>query len=149
MSGSVDAVLAYWSEQREQLRQSESQRAALTNYVLVVASAISGLIVQQKFTGGTLPLSVLIVGIGLYGAVSAAKYHKRAEYHLTQAQPVPSATHWTRWVPPHDARLLERREAHYRKYPLLQRIRVHWLWTGLRLAIAGYGIILAIVILSQ
>ena len=29
-----DAVLAYWSEHRDQLRQSENQRAVLTNYLL-------------------------------------------------------------------------------------------------------------------
>jgi hypothetical protein len=30
----AEVVLAYWSEQRQQIRQSEDQRAVLTNYVL-------------------------------------------------------------------------------------------------------------------
>ena len=77
-----DTLVAYWSEHRAQLRQSESQRAVLTNYVLVVAAAISGLVVQQRFRIRTLPLSVLVVLIGLYGALAAAKYHERANYHL-------------------------------------------------------------------
>jgi len=49
-----DAVLAYWQEHREQFRQSESQRAVLTNYVLVIAAASSGLVVQQGFRLRTL-----------------------------------------------------------------------------------------------
>ena len=67
-----DAVLAYWKEHREQLRQSENQRAVLTNYVLVIVAAISGFIVQQHFDLRTLPLSVLIMVIGLYGALAVA-----------------------------------------------------------------------------
>jgi hypothetical protein len=33
-----DTLVAYWTEHRAQLRQSESQRAVLTNYVLAVAA---------------------------------------------------------------------------------------------------------------
>ena len=47
MTTPEDAVLAYWKEHREQLRQSENQRAVLTNYVLVLVAAISGFIMQQ------------------------------------------------------------------------------------------------------
>ena len=47
MSTPEDAVLAYWREHRDQLRQSENQRAVLTNFVLVITAAISGFIVQQ------------------------------------------------------------------------------------------------------
>ena len=79
-------MVAFWSEHRAQLRQSESQRAVLTNYVLAIAAAISGLVVQQRFRIQTLPLSVLVVLIGLYGALAAAKYHERANYHLGQAR---------------------------------------------------------------
>jgi soluble lytic murein transglycosylase-like protein len=39
MADQSDAVLAYWSEHRQQLRQSEGQRAVLTNYILVIASS--------------------------------------------------------------------------------------------------------------
>ena len=48
MSAPGDTVLAYWHEHREQLRQSENQRAVLTNYVLVITAAISGFIVQHQ-----------------------------------------------------------------------------------------------------
>jgi hypothetical protein len=148
VSGSVDAVLAHWGEQREQLRQSENQRATLTNYVLVVASAISGLIVQQKYAGGTLVLAALIVVVGLYGAVSAAKYHERAEYHLSQAR---ALTHVLEDMGAlgDDVQHQEHRQAHYRKHPRLHRVRLHWLWTGLHLAVAGYGVIMALIILTR
>jgi hypothetical protein len=81
-----DAVLAYWSEHRQQLRQSEGQRAVLTNYVLVIASALTGLIAQQKLALDTLPVAILMMLLGAYGAITVAKYHERAEYHLTQTR---------------------------------------------------------------
>ena len=78
MTSPGEGGLAYWREHREQLRQSENQRAVLTNFVLVIAAALSGFIVQLHFELRTLPLSVLIVVIGCYGALAAAKYHERA-----------------------------------------------------------------------
>src|SRR3954452_3208548 len=86
MSVSEEAVLAVWQEQREQMRQSESQRAVLTNYVLVIAAGLSGLVAQQRFALSTVPVCILVILLGLYGALSAAKYHERADYHLGQAR---------------------------------------------------------------
>ena len=45
----------------------------------------------------------------------------------------------------HDAVLKESRQAHYRTYPGLHRLRLHWLWTGLHLGIATYGAVLVAV----
>ena len=125
MSSPEDAVLAYWHEHREQLRQSENQRAVLTNYVLVIVAAISGLIVQQHFAVRTLPLSVLIVVIGLYGAVAVAKYHERADYHLVQARALTRVLVDSGALADHGTVLGESRQQHYRKYPRLHRLRLN------------------------
>jgi hypothetical protein len=50
-----DAVMEFWKDYREQMRQSENQRAVLTNYVLLIAAAISGFVVQQQFSLRTVP----------------------------------------------------------------------------------------------
>jgi hypothetical protein len=68
------------------MRRSESQRAVLTNYILVIVAGVSGFLVQQQLRPITLPLSILVTVIGGYGAVIAANYHERANYHLTQAR---------------------------------------------------------------
>lgn len=138
-------MLAYWREHREQLRQSEDQRAALTNYMLVITAAISGFIVQQHFAPRTLPLSFLIIVIGLYGAAAAAKYHERADYHLLQARALTRVLVGTGALGDHDAVLEEFRQQHNRHYPHLYRLRLNRLWTGLHLGVAGYGIVLAII----
>ena len=142
MSGQEDSVLAYWKEHREQLRQSENQRAVLTNYVLVITAAISGFVVQQQFSPRTIPLSILIVIIGLYGAVSAAKYHERGDYHLSQARALTRVLVEAGALTDATAVLQEARQAHYDKYPRLHRLRLYWLWTGLHLGITVYGAVL-------
>ena len=142
MSEQEDSVLAYWKEHREQLRQSENQRAILTNYVLVITAAVSGFVVQQQFSLRTIPLSVLIVIIGLYGAVSAAKYHERADYHLSQARALTRVLVAAGALTDTAAVLEETRRAHYSRYLRLHRLRLYWLWTGLHLGIAVYGVVL-------
>ena len=137
-------MLAYWQEHREQLRQSENQRAVLTNYVLVITAAISGFIVQQHFAARTLPLSVLIIVIGVYGAVAVAKYHERADYHLLQARALTRVLVWAGALADQATLLEEYRQEHYRNYRRLHRLRLNRLWTGLHLGIAGYGIVLVV-----
>jgi hypothetical protein len=145
LTGPEDAVLAYWKEHREQFRQSENQRAVLTNYVLVITAAVSGLIVQQRFNMRTLPLSVLIVVIGLYGALASAKYHERADYHLFQARALTRVLIDAGALVDSNAVLEEFRQTHYRRYPRLRRIRLNWLWTGMHLGIAVFGAALVVV----
>lgn len=144
MTAPENAVLAYWSEHRSQLRQSESQRAVLTNYVLAIAAAVSGFVVQQHFRTQTLPLSVLVVLTGLYGALAAAKYHERANYHLSQARALTEVLVQSGDLTNNDVIMDRFRSDHYQKYPRLSRIRLHWLWTGLSLGVAAYGLVLII-----
>jgi hypothetical protein len=148
MSEPSDVVLAYWNEHRQQLRQSETQRATMTNFVIVITAALSGLIVQQKFAATTIPLGILITVIGLFGAVIAAKYHERATYHLSQARALTATLKDLKALTDSPA-LAEYRAAHYDAYPRLHRIRLHWLWTSLNLAIAGYGIALTVIAVAR
>ena len=142
-----DSTLAFWKEHREQLRQSESQRAFLTNYILVIVAAVSGFIVQQHFVLRTLPLSVLVIVIGLYGALACAKYHERAEYHLSQARALTRALVEDGGLSDHKSTLGEYRQAHYIKYPRLIRIPLNRLWTGLHIGVSCYGIMLLVITL--
>lgn len=149
MNEQADTVLAYWREHREQLRQSENQRAVLTNYVLVIVAALSGFIVQQQLKPSTLPLSILVMAIGIFVSITVAKYHERADYHLGQARTLTRALVDLGALPDGKAELDASRGAHYGKYRRLHRIRLHKLWTGLHLGIALYGATLAAIALFR
>ena len=149
MTESADVVLAYWTEHRDQMRQSENQRALLTNYILIIVAALSGLIVQQQLKFATLPLSILIIVIGLYGSITVAKYHERAEYHLVQARALTRILVTAGALPETRDQLNVARERHNARHPLLHRIRLHMLWTSLHLSVAGYGTLLAVLTLVR
>lgn len=149
MGDASQVLLAYWSEQREQLRQSENQRATLTNYVLVIVTAISGFVVQQNLKPATASLSALIVLIGVYGAVSVAKYHERADHHLHQARALTRILVDQGALEDHRDQLTAARKLHQTRYPRLHRLRLHRLWTGLHVAIALYGLVLTSVIVIR
>jgi hypothetical protein len=141
----LSGTLAYWMEHREQLRQSESQRAIMANYILVIAAAISGFVAQQHFTMRTIPLSILIILVGAYGALAAAKYHERADYHISQARALTRELVDAGGLINAKGTLNEFRQAHYGKYPRLARLRLYWLWIGLNVGVALYGVTLVII----
>lgn len=138
MSTPEEAVLAFWKEHREQLRQSETQRSTLTNFLLAIAAGLSALIVQQKFSVGGIPLSVFILLLGIYGALTVAKYYERAAYHLAQARALTATlVSMGSLGPEHE--LDERRTEHYRQFSRLHRMRLHHLWVALHVGVALYG----------
>jgi hypothetical protein len=139
MDKTAEVVLAYWNEHRQQLRQSENQRAMLTNYILVITAALSGFIVQWEFRNETLALSGLIMIGGLYGVLTAAKYHERAEYHLSQARALTQTLVDMGALPNDTTGIDAARSGHYTKFRRLHRLRLHTLWTSFHGGIAVYG----------
>lgn len=138
---SETAILAYWKEHREQLRQSEMQRSTLTNFLLVITAALSALIVQQKFSVATIPLCAFIILLGLYGALTVAKYYERASYHLSQARALTCTLVSMGCLGPEEE-LDNRRADHYRRFPRLHRLRLNHLWVILHFGVLLYGMVL-------
>ena len=120
---STDTVLAYWKEHREQLRQSETQRSVLTNFLLIIVAALSALIVQQRFSLTSLPLSIFIVLMGCYGCITTAKHYERANYHLSQARALTAILSEAGVLGPEDP-LDEARRTHLEAFPILGRVRL-------------------------
>jgi uncharacterized membrane protein YfcA len=143
------ATLAFWKEHRDQMRQSETQRATLTNLILVIVAALVSVITQQKFARHTLPLSILIILAGLYGALACAKYHERATYHLHQARVLTRTLIGLGTLADIGDQLDARRQEHINAYPRLYRLRLHMLWTGLHLGLATLGAVLLLVTLLR
>jgi hypothetical protein len=85
-------------------------------------------------------LSILVVLIGLYGVLAAAKYHERANYHRGQARALAQVLVESGALADNDVILDRFRSDHYQECSRLSRIRLHWLWTGLHLDVAACGL---------
>ena len=144
---SETVLLAYWKEHREQLRQSETQRSTMTNFIIVIVGVLSALIVQQKFSTQTLPLSILIVILGFYGFATAAKLYERAAYHLTQARALTYTLVEIGALGPEE-QLDAARVEHNIRFKHLVWIRLHNLWLVLHGIVCCYGLAIVVVTLA-
>ncbi|MFD9442291.1 hypothetical protein ACFWBR_30065 [Streptomyces sp. NPDC060006] len=147
MADEQDGLLQFWLEQRAQARQTENQRATVTNIVLIVAPAYVGLVVQQGVTDrSTFAVSLGLTMLGLYGAVASMKYRERYGLHLHKAELMRR-----RFDALHPGIGLEAdnqaaRERHITKHPWLHRVSLHYIWTAFHLGIAVTGVVLTAVI---
>jgi len=58
---SEELLIRYYEEQYRQIRHVESQRATLTNYLIIIAAALLALIGGLNFSLATLPMSILLL----------------------------------------------------------------------------------------
>lgn len=149
MADDTDVLLKMYEEQWEQARQTENQRAAITNIVLVIASAVLGFIVQRGLNLEMLPLTILLIVIGIYGAIASEKLYETFQFHVGKAWS------WRKRIDElhPNAQLLklneESRKKHRAEFPRLVRLRLHHMWMVLHLAIALGGIILTFAVIIR
>ena len=69
--------LKFYMEQTwEEMRHTEGMRERVAIALVTLASAITGFIVQQKYSAETLPLAVLVVSSGLFGLLFTKKLYQ-------------------------------------------------------------------------
>lgn len=138
-----------WQEQRSQARQSENQRAVMTEIVAIIAlSAFAHLALHHGSVLVSLLVAVAVCLLGLFGAIIAAKYYERF-MHMDCAQAIRARL--DNLYP--DLHLIEDwsndRSQHERNFAVLYTIRLHHPGVGLHLGIAAAGAALAVVVLTR
>ncbi len=149
MTEAINVLLTIYESEMSWAKQAEDQRTAITNIILIVASIIIGVIPQS---GGlsleTLPVALLLMGLGLYGAVISQKLYERHRFHYGRARY--HRRKLDQLLP--DAEIhksMDDAEAvHKKKYKRLYRISFNQLWMSLHITIAVAGLLLTIIILT-
>lgn len=144
----TDVLLKFSEEEWSQARQSEDQRALVTNLIMTVASVIIGVISQRGLDTQTLPLTFLLVTLGLYGGLTSRKLYERHQFHIERAR-----RYRARINELHpNAQLNQLREeavtVHKSKFPYLYSVHLNWLWSTLYAVIVMAGVILTIIALG-
>jgi hypothetical protein len=85
MADEVEVLLHLFEEEREQARQSENQRATLSNIVILVVGAGLAFVTNRGFGKSTLAISIPMIVLGLYGALATAKFFERWYRHWRRA----------------------------------------------------------------
>ena len=143
----VDVFLKLYEEQWIQVRHLEDQRATATNFIVVIASAMLGFIVQQGLSVAILPVSLLLIVLGIYGALTSEKYSeriqlciKRSTVFRDQIDKIQPEMNLAQIMKAYDVQ-------HKERYPRLSRIGLRSLWLFLHLAITLGGIALTMIVL--
>ena len=135
-SDSLAMLLAVYKEQAEQARHHESQRATVTNYVLIVAGGVLGLLSIENFKG-YVPTGLFLIVLGFFGAVVSAKHYERSYFHNRLAAA------YRKQMEEIDENLEIDREAarneQEKSLPRLSKMRLFWLWNSFHIFISFLG----------
>ncbi len=159
MADKADVLLALFSEERSQARQSEDQRATLSNIILVIVGAGLAFVTDRGLGASALAVSVPMALIGVYGAIATGKYFERWYRHWMRSYAYQAQLF--QLYPDIDARLSQysHEQTRHRKdvyeseaeerFPRLSRLRLYRMWIALHCAIAGGGLVLTLLILPH
>ena len=150
MSESTEFLMRMAEENWTQARHSEDQRATITNLIVVIASIDQGALTQTGFTKSSLPLTILLIILGIYGMIASAKLYERYRHHIYRAGRLRERL--DELCP--DAQVSERLKAadarHAAKHPILSgKIHLHSIWLGLHILIAALGVVYTIIIIAR
>jgi len=141
MADTTDVLLNLIDKQWSQAKQSEDQRSTLTNYVILVAGGLESFIVQRSFSKETLVLAVILVLLGILGAIASAKYYERFRLSMHRVGAMMDKLEELH----KDARIWELQtqadKEHIERFPKLNKIRLHYIWLMLHIGIAVLGVI--------
>ncbi len=142
MSHPVETLLALYKEQTDQARHHEDQRATISNYALLLAGAVLGLINADALRSAQLQLGCFLVITGCFGSFVTAKHYERSRYHARSAG---SYRRRIEALQPDTA--IERediRSEQRREFPFLNGERLWTLWVSLHILVAVLGALLAV-----
>jgi hypothetical protein len=156
MADKTDILVTLFIEERAQARQSEDQRATLTNIIIIVVGAGLAFITTRGIGQSTLAVSVPMIVIGLYGAVATAKYFERWFRHWNRAYayrnqlfdlfPEIRAKLSTYELEPTQGRKYHYEREIDKRFPRLSTLKVYRLWIGFHCAVAVGGALLTLLI---
>ena len=150
MADTTDFLLAEAQENWAQARQSEDQRAVISNLIVIIASVIHGILTQTGFTKSAFPLTLLLILLGIYGFVASTKLYERHQFHIHRARKLRQRLDELHPGAHVRETLKTASEEHWSKYPFLsRRVRLYAVWLGLDILIATLGVIYTIIILVR
>lgn len=146
----MDVKESLWKMLQEEYthaRQHQTQRATMTNIVLVVASALIGLICFDKHLSiSDTPASVMVVVLGIFGAVFSVKFQERYSCHRKRAYTIRNRIE--ELDPECNFTFLEKtaNDKSKEEFPILSRYSLRYFWILLHVSILLVGLLLLLLI---
>lgn len=149
MADRTDVLLKLIEQQWIEAKQSEDQRAALTNLILIIAAAAIGFMAQKPLQRGMLFISLSLIVLGVFGAITSAKYYERHQFHIERLKQLREKLNLLH--PDADIETLRNKanDIHNGKFPYLSQIRLYRLWVCFHVFIVISGTVISLLILLK
>ena len=147
MADDTDVLIKFCDEARQEMRHIENQRATITNMSILISSVVVGYIAQQKLDFTLIPISVLMIFLGIYGIIFTSKLYERHQFAQSRID------HWTKQIDKLQPKsnLLKLRavadKEHTAQFPRMSKIKLNRLWMILHAFIMLVGIGITVIIL--
>jgi hypothetical protein len=143
MNDDIEILWNLYKDNIEQGRLHEGFRATMLQINLALAAAVITLISSDKIVFVRWPLSVFLIGLGIFGALFSAKQYERFELHMNRARAYRGELE-ARLTPPVGIGKLKSTAdaATQSKHSFLFGRRLHSFWLGAHLLVLLLGLIL-------
>jgi len=149
MTEETDFLWGMYQEHTNQGRHHETQRASVTNFIIIVAGGAIAFIANKNVTKDQWILAVFLIVIGLFGAIFSAKQYERFRFHMKAAGRYRQALEQNYKPELGDIRDDARLEHEKKFSKLLVSLPLYSFWIALHLLIAILGIILLLMTLHN
>lgn len=139
-----EVLWGMYQEHCVQGRHHENQRSSVTNLIITIAASVVALLSISDFVTESWPLALVLVLLGIMGALFSLKHYERFRFHMKCAGAYRDALEQ---MLPATALSLHRRAAraaHGQKFRLVRTTHLFVFWVLLNLAIAALGAVLLV-----
>jgi hypothetical protein len=141
-----DACWKLYQEHCTHMRHHETQRSTVAASILTIAAVVVGVITFDKQIVPTdLPLSVLLIVLGAFGALFSAKQYERASMHTERARRYRDAIDSMLDGAPLKKLKRAADEDHAKAFPRLESLRLNRFWGALYLLLSLLGVALSLI----
>ncbi len=128
-------------------RQHEDQRAAIAGLIVLLATAIQGVLTQTGLHKNALPLTLTLILIGIFGMVAGIKLYERSKLHADRVRILRERIDELHPDAQLQKSLILSDQRHNAQYAFISRwIRLYILWIVLPGLIAALGFIYTLII---
>jgi hypothetical protein len=139
-----------YAENAAHARHHEVLRSNVSGYVLIVASALVGIVTLDKSLGGWVDIMAegFIICAGLFGAAFVMKHYERYRLHMARAQEYRAAIDRLLAAPILQQCKERGDAAHASHWHFIRKLRVAYWWASLNLVVAFLGVALLAITLA-
>jgi hypothetical protein len=147
MSDATAFLLRAMEENWIHARQAEDKRAVIAHVNITAAMVATGIMALVGFKKNALPLTFLLVILGIYGIAATAKLYERSQYHIHRARKLRAKL--DELYPDAQVEMLQKsaETEHRVRYPRLMNVHLNTIWLSLHTLIAVLGVVYTIIIL--